>query len=216
VALLRRRHPVLKKAEGDWAASWFFRRRTKTHNRTLAQRRKKQKHPQRWAAKEAERKVKRFKKLHEELVEGDIETLEEALLQKALRDNEADPVDIDQSSDRGREESSSDSENGGKNDGDYRRFYSDENSPQRSLVNGWFPTLQPSARSHRPEQRKHVSARPKAPEMGRPFSNICLLKGLRRVSYVFSFASFFMFCTLSSCIVSSIVIYQRTPNITTR
>jgi phosphopantetheinyl transferase (holo-ACP synthase) len=85
---------VLKKAEGDWAASWFFRRRTKTHNRTLAQRRKKQKHPQRWAAKEAERKVKRFKKLHEELVEGDIETLEEALLQKALRDNEADPVDI--------------------------------------------------------------------------------------------------------------------------
>jgi hypothetical protein len=81
-------------------------------------------------------------------------------------------------------------------------------------LNGWFPTLQPSARSHRPEQRKHVSARPKAPEMGRSFSNICLLKGLRRVSYVFSFASFFMFCTLSSCIVSSIVIYQRTPNIT--
>jgi hypothetical protein len=59
--------------------------------------------------------------LHRTFVDGDIETLEDALLQKALRDNEADPVDIDQSSEGGREESSSDSENGGKND--YRRFY---------------------------------------------------------------------------------------------
>jgi hypothetical protein len=59
--------------------------------------------------------------LHRTFVDADVETLEDALLQKALRDNEADPVEIDQSSEGGREESSSDYENGGKND--YRRFY---------------------------------------------------------------------------------------------
>jgi hypothetical protein len=63
---------VLKKAEGDWAATWLVRHRAKTHNRTLRERRRKIKHPAHWAAMMASRKVRRLKKLHEELAGGDL------------------------------------------------------------------------------------------------------------------------------------------------
>jgi hypothetical protein len=56
VALLRRRHPVLKKAQGDWAATWLLRRRTKSHNRTMKERHKKNRHPKKWAAMMAARR----------------------------------------------------------------------------------------------------------------------------------------------------------------
>jgi hypothetical protein len=88
VVLLRRRHPVLARAEGDWAASWFFRRRTKTHNRTLRERKKKRKHPLDWARKEARRKYSRYNKLHDEVQDGDLGAVQEALYQKAIRDNQ--------------------------------------------------------------------------------------------------------------------------------
>jgi hypothetical protein len=113
IALLKRRHPVLKKAEGDWAAQWLLKRRAKTHNRTLKERSLKRKDPHSWAAKEAGRKIKTFHRLNEDFRSGDIETVEEALYRKALRDNggarSRSPTDSASGSDRSNHSSRSSS-----------------------------------------------------------------------------------------------------------
>jgi hypothetical protein len=113
---------VLKLAEGDWASTWFFRRRTKSHNRTLKDRKKKRKDPRAWAEREAKRKLTRFNKLSEELERGDLDTVERALYQKAVRDNQGDRFEEDNDFDRGNVESTPSSDEEPEED-DYRRFY---------------------------------------------------------------------------------------------
>jgi hypothetical protein len=122
VALLRRRHPVLKKAEGDWAAVWLFRHRTKSHNRTLKERRKKIKHPRDWAEMVAARKVKRFHRLHDELEQagGSIEQIEEAILAKAQHQGEP---DYDSESGGSRAGSRSPAESEAGEEPSYEQFY---------------------------------------------------------------------------------------------
>jgi hypothetical protein len=122
VALLRRRHPVLKKAVGDWAAVWFLRKRNKSHNRTLKERRKKRKHPDEWASLVMKRNVRRFKTLNDQLAGGDVEEIERNILRNA-RAREANGFEDDSGS-AGNSDSSSDSTE--PEDENYQRFYEEE------------------------------------------------------------------------------------------
>jgi hypothetical protein len=121
VALLRRRHPILKKAEGDWAATWLFRHRSKSHNRTWKERRKKEKDPKGWAGTVAARKIKRFKKLNEELEGGDLEAIEAANLARARHQDARDPINDSSQSSRAASPIGSDPED--EEEPSYERFY---------------------------------------------------------------------------------------------
>jgi hypothetical protein len=149
VALLRRRHPVLKKAEGDWAASWLFRHWTKSHNRTIRERKKKDKFPQKWASMVAARKVKRFKQLNEELEGGDMEAIEAAILARARGENT--DKQTDDSSQASREPSAIPPESDDEEESSYERFYdiADDQPVQETRV---------SSSRHQSVQEKRVTS----------------------------------------------------------
>jgi hypothetical protein len=147
VALLRRRHPVLKKAEGDWAATWLLRRRCKSHNRTLRERRKKERHPNKWAATMAARKVKRFKTLHEELAGGDIAEIERAILAKSRAQGVWEESEMESQASSARDESSTASSAGEEEN--YEQFYASDDAAQtHQAVRG--PRNKPASQEQRP------------------------------------------------------------------
>jgi hypothetical protein len=110
---------------GDWAAVWFLRKRNKSHNRTLKERRKKRKHPDEWASLVMKRNVRRFKTLNDQLGGGDVEEIERNILRNA-RAREANGFDDDSASGdlAGHSDMSTDSEE--PEDENYERFYQEE------------------------------------------------------------------------------------------